>query len=81
MTFLLLFFGLLALVFIDVPIGIALGVVATVAMGVTSGIDSLPNVALGLSDPVRRRGDLVGFNARRNHSPIVAHDPLCRYVG
>ena len=33
MTFLLLFFGLLALVFIDVPIGIALGVVATVAMG------------------------------------------------
>ena len=54
MTFLLLFFGLLALVFIDVPIGIALGVVATVAMGVTSGIDSLPNVALVLFDGARK---------------------------
>ncbi len=54
MTLLLLFFGLLALVFIDVPIGIALGVVATVAMGVTSGFDSLPNVALVLFDGARK---------------------------
>ncbi len=51
---LLLFIGLLALVFIDVPIGIALGVVATVAMGVTGGLDSLPNVALVLFDGARK---------------------------
>ncbi len=54
MTLLLLFFGLLVLIFIDVPIGIALGVVATVAMGVTSGFDSLPNVALVLFDGARK---------------------------
>jgi len=53
-TLLLLFFGLLVLIFIDVPIGIALGVVATVAMGVTSGFDSLPNVALVLFDGARK---------------------------
>ena len=40
--------GLLALVFIDVPIAIAMGVVAIVAMIAGSGPDALPNVALVL---------------------------------
>ena len=51
---LLLFVGLMGLVLIDVPIGVALGVVAAVAMGVTDGFDSLPNVALVLFDGARK---------------------------
>jgi C4-dicarboxylate transporter DctM subunit len=53
-TLLLLFVGLMGLVLIDVPIGVALGVVAAVAMGVTGGFDSLPNVALVLFDGARK---------------------------
>ena len=48
MTVLLMILGLLALVFIDVPIAIAMGVVAIVAMIAGSGLDALPNVALVL---------------------------------
>ena len=48
MTVLLMILGLLALVFIDVPIAIAMGVVAIVAMIAGSGPDALPNVALVL---------------------------------
>ena len=48
MTMLLLFVGLVALVVINVPIAVALGVVAVVAMVVTNGIDVLPNVAVVL---------------------------------
>jgi tripartite ATP-independent transporter DctM subunit len=48
MTLVVLFIGLLLLVLIDVPIAIALGVVAVVSMLVTSGPDVLPNVALAL---------------------------------
>ena len=50
MTVLVLFLGLLALVAIDVPIAIAIGVVAVVAMGAASGLEALPNVALVLFD-------------------------------
>ncbi len=48
MTLTLLFVGLVLLVLIDVPIAVALGVVAVVAMVVTSGLDVLPNLALVL---------------------------------
>ena len=48
MTVVLMILGLLALVFIDVPIAIAMGVVAIVAMIAGSGLDALPNVALVL---------------------------------
>ena len=54
MTLLLLFLGLLFLVLIDVPIAIALGAVATVAMAVAGGVDSLPNIALVLFDGARK---------------------------
>jgi TRAP-type mannitol/chloroaromatic compound transport system permease large subunit len=47
-TLTLLFVGLVLLVLIDVPIAVALGVVAVVAMVVTSGLDVLPNLALVL---------------------------------
>ena len=50
MTLLLMFVGLVLLVVIDVPIAIALGVVAVVAMVITSGIEALPNLALVLFD-------------------------------
>ncbi|HSD97199.1 MAG TPA: TRAP transporter large permease [Sulfuricaulis sp.] len=46
MTILLLFACVLALVIINVPIAVALGVVAVVAIVVSHGVDSLPNVAL-----------------------------------
>lgn len=46
MTILLLFGCVLALVLINVPIAVALGVVAVVAIVVSHGVDSLPNVAL-----------------------------------
>lgn len=48
MTLLFVALGLIALVLIDVPIAVALGIVAIVAMAVTGGIDILPNVALVL---------------------------------
>ena len=50
MILLLIFLGLLALVLIDVPIAVALGIVAVAALGITSGVDALPNVALVLFD-------------------------------
>ena len=48
MTILLLFACVLALVVIDVPIAVALGLVALVAMVVTHGFDSLPNLPIVL---------------------------------
>lgn len=50
MTLLALFIGLVVLVLLNVPIAIALGVVATVAIIVTSGPAALPNVGLVLFD-------------------------------
>ncbi len=50
MTLLVMVLGLVALVFIDVPIAVALGVVATVAMWAASGFSSLPNLAIVLFD-------------------------------
>ncbi len=46
MIILLLFACVLALVVINVPIAVALGIVAVVAIVVSHGVDSLPNVAL-----------------------------------
>jgi tripartite ATP-independent transporter DctM subunit len=46
MAILLLFVGVLALVLIDVPIAVALGIAAVVAMLTTQGVDTLPNVAI-----------------------------------
>ncbi len=46
MAILLLFVGVLALVLIDVPIAVALGIVAIVAMVTTQGADILPNLAI-----------------------------------
>ena len=43
-TIILIFGAVLALVFIDVPIAVALGVVATIAMVVSSGTDIMPNL-------------------------------------
>jgi C4-dicarboxylate transporter DctM subunit len=48
MTILLLFACVLALVVIDVPIAVALGMVALVAMVVTHGLGSLPNLPIVL---------------------------------
>jgi len=48
LTLLLLFFGLLALIAINVPIAVGLGVVAMVAMVAAQGIAVLPNTALVL---------------------------------
>jgi tripartite ATP-independent transporter DctM subunit len=48
MMFLLLFLGLIGLVAINMPIAIALGVVAVFAVAVTSGVAALPNTALVL---------------------------------
>ena len=48
MTILLLFVCVLALVLINVPIAVALGIVALVAMVVTHGIDTLPNLPIVL---------------------------------
>jgi C4-dicarboxylate transporter DctM subunit len=45
--------GLIVLVIMDVPIAIALGVVAAVAIVLTDGVASLPNVALVLYDGAR----------------------------
>jgi len=48
MEILLLFACVLALVVIDVPIAVALGIVAVVAMVIAQGIDSLPNLPIVL---------------------------------
>lgn len=45
-TMLILFGAVLALVLINVPIAVSLGIVATVAMLISHGTDSLPNMAL-----------------------------------
>src|SRR5574341_814504 len=45
-----MFFSLLALALLDVPIAIALGVVSAVAMVLSHGLDALPNLALVLFD-------------------------------
>ena len=50
MTILFMFLGLVALVLLNVPIAVALGVVAVVAMIATAGPDILPNVALVMFD-------------------------------
>lgn len=46
MTLLLMFLGLVVLVLLNVPIAVALGIVAVAAMVATSGPDILPNMAL-----------------------------------
>ena len=46
MDILLLIMGMLALVLLSVPIAVALGIAAVVAMVAAQGIDSLPNLAL-----------------------------------
>lgn len=43
---LLLFFGLLALVLLNVPIAVALGALAVIALLLTAGVGGLPNAAL-----------------------------------
>jgi C4-dicarboxylate transporter DctM subunit len=45
-TMLVLFGSVLALVLINVPIAVSLGIVATIAMLVSQGTDSLPNLAV-----------------------------------
>jgi len=50
MILFLMVLGLFALILINVPIAVALGVVAVVAMFLTSGPDILPNVALVMFD-------------------------------
>ncbi|HAD75058.1 MAG TPA: C4-dicarboxylate ABC transporter permease, partial [Gemmatimonadetes bacterium] len=48
MILLVMFVALLALVLLNVPIAVSLGVVAMFAMAATSGIGGLPNAALVL---------------------------------
>lgn len=43
-TIILIFAAVLALVFINVPIAVSLGVVATIAMVLSSGVDIMPNL-------------------------------------
>jgi tripartite ATP-independent transporter DctM subunit len=50
MTLLLMVVGLFALILINVPIAVALGVVAVIAMVFSQGPDILPNVALVMFD-------------------------------
>ncbi|MED5559753.1 MAG: TRAP transporter large permease [Acidobacteriota bacterium] len=50
MTLLMMFLALIALVLINIPIAIALGIVALVAMVATSGPSVMPNLALVLFD-------------------------------
>lgn len=50
MTILFMFIGLFALILINVPIAVALAVVAVVAMFITQGADILPNMALVMFD-------------------------------
>ena len=46
MTMLVLFLAVLALVLINVPIAVSLGIVAVVAMVASHGVESLPNLAI-----------------------------------
>ena len=46
MTMLFLFAAVLALVLIDVPIAVSLGIVAVLAMVASHGLESLPNIAI-----------------------------------
>ncbi|HEY2559435.1 MAG TPA: TRAP transporter large permease [Caldimonas sp.] len=46
MTMVVLFAGVLALVLLDVPIAVSLGIVAVIAMVASHGIESLPNIAV-----------------------------------
>ena len=48
MILLLMFLGLVALVLINVPIAVSLGVVAVMAIWLTSGVGGLPNAAVVL---------------------------------
>ena len=50
MILLLMFVALVTLVLIDVPIAVALGIVALVAMVATSGTTVIPNLGLVLFD-------------------------------
>ena len=50
MTLVLMIIGLFALIMINVPIAIALGIIALIAMVLTQGLDILPNVALVMYD-------------------------------
>ncbi len=50
MTIFLMFIGLFALILINVPIAVALAVVAVIAMLLTQGTGALPNVALVMFD-------------------------------
>ena len=50
MTLLFMVVGLFALILIDVPIAVALGVVAVAAIFLTQGADMLPNLALVMYD-------------------------------
>ncbi|MFQ5984796.1 MAG: TRAP transporter large permease [Alphaproteobacteria bacterium] len=50
MTLLLMLTGLFGLILINVPIAVALAVVAVIAMAATQGLDILPNVALVMFD-------------------------------
>ena len=50
MTLLLMVAGLFALILINVPIAVALGIVAAVAMVTTQGVAILPNIALVMFD-------------------------------
>ena len=50
MTILLMLLGLFALVLINVPIAVALGVVTATAMLIVQGTDILPNIALVMYD-------------------------------
>ncbi|MBL6929481.1 MAG: TRAP transporter large permease [Rhodospirillales bacterium] len=50
MSIFFMFLGLFALVFLNVPIAVALGVVSAVAMVTVQGPDMLPNVALVMFD-------------------------------
>ena len=50
MTILLMLLGLFALVLINVPIGVSMGVTTAVAMFLVQGPESLPNVALVMFD-------------------------------
>jgi len=50
MALLLMIVGLFALILINVPIAVALGVVAVIAMVISQGPDILPNVALVMFD-------------------------------
>ena len=58
MIMLLLFAAVLALVVMNVPIAVALGVVAVVAMVATHGPDILPNLAVVPSEAVEEHGNL-----------------------